>query len=222
MCCPCNIPLRGCPIRRWRRQRHAWPSWIIVLELNLELGMMNKSKVMNLGLTCKLVRDRSRFRNRKQNNSRQDQVGLGELAKIDNHKDIVYLVYDSAKWIILYFVSTYRHFFLSNIKCTLVCFLGLIHNVFSLVSGGDFSQVSVVIALHFQVEDFGLARGRLNALLYNCLLYNWRERPKFKQKKVEKSQSEFTFGMRCLSSKPKTTLQISWSSFSTLFLYSRA
>ena len=144
---------------------------------------MNKSKVMNLGLTCKLVRDRSRFRNRKQNNSRQDQVGLGELAKIDNHKDIVYLVYDSAKWIILYFVSTYRHFFLSNIKCTLVCFLGLIHNVFSLVSGGDFSQVSVVIALHFQVEDFGLARGRLNALLYNCLLYNWRERPKFKQKK---------------------------------------
>ena len=83
VCCPCNIPLRGCPIRQWRRQRHAWPSWIIVLELNLELEMMNKSRHDELGkLTCKLVRDRSRFRNRKQNNSRQDPVGLGELAEI--------------------------------------------------------------------------------------------------------------------------------------------
>ena len=46
--------------------------------------------MMNLGLTCKLVRDRSRFRNRKQNSSRQDQVGLGELAKI-YHNHTIYL-----------------------------------------------------------------------------------------------------------------------------------
>ena len=85
-------------------------------------------------------------------------------------------------------VSTYRHFLLSNIKCTLVCFLGLIHNVFSLVSGGDFSQVSVVIALHFQVEDFGLARGRLNALHYTTAYYTIgvKDQSSNKEKKVDK------------------------------------
>ena len=48
---------------------------------------------------------------------------------------------------------TYRHFFLRNFEGALVSLLGLVHDFLSSVTGGDLGEISVVISLHFQVED---------------------------------------------------------------------
>lgn len=73
--------------------------------------------------------------------------------------------------------STYRHVRLCDIEGGLVSFLGALHDSFSVIAAGNFSQVSekyekieslielkcspVVVTLHFEVEDFGLASRRL-------------------------------------------------------------
>lgn len=54
-----------------------------------------------------------------------------------------------------------RHVRLCDIEGGLVSFLGALHDSFSVIAAGNFGQVSVVVTLHFEVEDFGLASRRL-------------------------------------------------------------
>ena len=54
--------------------------------------------------------------------------------------------------------STHWHFLLGNFEGSLVSFLWLVHDVLSLLSGSNFSQISEIITLHFQVENFGFTR----------------------------------------------------------------
>jgi hypothetical protein len=70
-------------------------------------------------------------------------------------------------WVSLIF-TTYRHFFLRNFEGALVSLLGLVHDFLSSITGGDLGEVSVVISLHFQVEDLGLARGGLKPSFDFC------------------------------------------------------
>lgn len=48
----------------------------------------------------------------------------------------------------------------SNIKGLFVRFLAVFHDFSSVFTGGDFSEVSVVISLHFEVEHLGFVLGR--------------------------------------------------------------
>ena len=56
---------------------------------------------------------------------------------------------------------TYGHLFLRDLEGALVSLLRLVHDFLSSITSGNLGEVSVVISLHFQVEDLRLAGGGL-------------------------------------------------------------
>jgi len=103
--------------------------------------------------------------------------GLGESEddRVETHYDVTSNSRAGVLWVVQNFVVEngviksktksdwvgWRHVRLCDIEGGLISFLGALHDRFSVIAAGNFGQVSVVVTLHFEVEDFGLASRRL-------------------------------------------------------------
>ena len=99
-----------------------------------------------------------------------------------------------------------------NVEGILVGLLGVVNHGLPGVTIGNLSKVPVVVSLHLQVEDLGLSVAGLN-------------RADVSVKSPEAREGKHycvTLAMRNLSRRPRTSLQMSLSSFSTFSRYSLA